>query len=564
MSKKHNTEKIVTVGFLKIENNIITYANQKAMVLLNEFKTIIGRTIDEIFCEFELVRIHDQPLAVLTKHSKKKFFLVTNLYFEFTNYYVMYFFPADRFEHDLDRVTFSETTFDSILPILESLHNHVLVTDGKGIILKAHELFEELCGVTADEIVGTSVYDAERRGLFRPSAVAIALRTKKKIVILQKTSSGARFLVNAVPFFDYNNKIVRVLTYSSTMDELSNIRHLYGEMRDLENKMKRYSSEIKKIRERETIFPHIAAESPKAKNLVKLSTKMAEVDINLLITGESGVGKNVFAKLIHQQSSRKEEPFIEINCGAIPESLLESELFGYKPGAFTGALREGKLGMIELAQNGTLFLDEIGELSLNLQVKILKVIQEKVLMQIGSTEPTKIDCRIIAATNKDLQKEVRDGNFREDLYYRLNVVPIHIPPLRERSEDILALIDLFLVEANKKYDKQKKFSSNAIEIMLHYKWPGNVRELKNIIERMVITVEEEKISSSVLPLELQYIAPTMIYEGKSLKQMKEMLEKDIVTKAYEKFNTTVDVAKHLKITQATASRKIQKYVKNIQ
>ncbi|MBN2539368.1 MAG: sigma 54-interacting transcriptional regulator, partial [Deltaproteobacteria bacterium] len=381
MKKKYNKEKFANVGFLKIENNIIIYANQTALVLLQESGTVIGKTIHTIFREFELARTHDQPLVTVAGYNNKQFLIITNLYLAFTNYYEIYFFPVDQMGRDLDRKTLSEATFDSILPILDSLHNHVLVTDGKGIILKAHELFEELCGVTADEIVGTSVYDAERKGLFRPSTVAIALRTKKKVTVLQKTFSGARFLVNAVPFFDDNNQIIRVLTYSSTMDELANIKDLYKEMHDLENKMERYSLEIKEIREKEVVFPEIVAESSKTKNLIKLSVKLAKVDINLLITGESGVGKNVFAKLIHQQSVRKDGPFIEINCGAIPETLLESELFGYKPGAFTGALREGKLGLIALAQNGTLFLDEIGELPLNLQVKILKVIQEKVLTQ---------------------------------------------------------------------------------------------------------------------------------------------------------------------------------------
>ncbi|HPQ44540.1 MAG TPA: sigma 54-interacting transcriptional regulator [Syntrophales bacterium] len=564
MRKKYNREKFVNVGFLKIEKDVIIYANRTALTLLQGPETIIGKTIDTIFCEFELARTHDQPLATVAGYNNKNYFIITNLYLAFTNYYEIYFFPADQMGRDLDRKTLSEATFDSILPILDSLHDHVLVTDGKGIILKAHELFEELCGVTADEIVGTSVYDAERKGLFRPSTVAIALKTKKKVTVLQKTFSGARFLVNAVPFFDDNNQIIRVLTYSSTMDELANIKDLYKEMHDLENKMERYSLEIKEIREKEVVFPEIVAESSKTKNLIELSVKLAKVDINLLITGESGVGKNVFAKLIHQQSLRKDGPFIEINCGAIPETLLESELFGYKPGAFTGALREGKLGLIALAQNGTLFLDEIGELPLNLQVKILKVIHEKELTQIGSTESKKIDCRIIAATNKDLQKEVQDGNFREDLYYRLNVVPIQIHPLRERTEDILAFIDLFLEKANEKYGKQKFFSSDAIDAMLRYKWPGNVRELKNIIERMVITVEEERIDASILPQDLKSFSPSMIYEGQSLKQMREGIEKDIITNAYEKFKTTVGVAKHLKITQATASRKIRKYYKSMQ
>ena len=227
--------------------------------------------------------------------------------------------------------------------------------------------------------------------------------------------------------------------------------------------------------------------------------KVCEVDTNVLITGDSGVGKNVIARLIHQHSARAKGPLIEINCGAIPESLIESELFGYEKGAFTGALHSGKTGQIELANDGTLFLDEIGELPLSMQVKLLKVIQERKIVKVGGTRQIPVNFRLISATNKNLQEEIKIGNFREDLYYRLSVIPIHIPPLKERPDDLLPLIMHFLDKANEKYQRDKTFSSSAIDALMNYDWPGNIRELQNLIERLVLTVDDDCIDIDSLP-----------------------------------------------------------------
>ena len=222
---------------------------------------------------------------------------------------------------------------------------------------------------------------------------------------------------------------------------------------------------------------------------IKLSLRIAAVNTTVLILGESGVGKGLIARFIHENSLRNKGPFIKINCGSIPESLLESELFGYETGAFTGAKREGKPGLVELAHKGTLLLDEIADLPLNLQVKLLQVIQERELTRIGGTKPIRIDIRIIASTNKDIRKMVKQGEFREDLYYRLNVIPITIPPLRERKEDIELLIDFFISHYNKKHNKSISLQEDVIEALLQYCWPGNVRELENLMERLVVTSE---------------------------------------------------------------------------
>ncbi len=241
--------------------------------------------------------------------------------------------------------------------------------------------------------------------------------------------------------------------------------------------------------------------SPKMEEVVRMAIKVAPSDVTVLITGESGVGKELIAELIHERSERKDKPLIKINCAAIPDPLLESELFGYKKGAFTGAITD-KRGKFELADGGTIFLDEIGDMSLHLQAKILRTIQSKEIEPIGGT-PKKVDVRIIAATNKNLENEVREGRFREDLLYRLNVVPIHVPSLRERKEDIQPLVEHFLDLFNKKHGKNISISKEAMRIMENYSWPGNVRELENIIERLVIMSYDLVITPEDIPDEIK-------------------------------------------------------------
>ena len=229
-------------------------------------------------------------------------------------------------------------------------------------------------------------------------------------------------------------------------------------------------------------------------NVMTLTKRLASVNTTVLITGESGVGKGLIAKQLHEEGNRCEGPFVTVNCGAIPDNLIESELFGYAPGAFTGSRSDGKKGLFEVAQSGTIFLDEISELPLNMQVKLLRVIQEREITPVGGVKPIPIDVRIVSATNRDLQDLVRQDKFREDLYYRLNVVPITVPPLRDRPEDILPLIQSNLHKYNENLREHKVLSSEALTVLLKYPWPGNVRELQNIIERLIITTNDDVIS----------------------------------------------------------------------
>jgi transcriptional regulator with PAS, ATPase and Fis domain len=351
---------------------------------------------------------------------------------------------------------------------------------------------------------------------------------------------------------DAENNMSKIITTTHDITELIN----------LQNQLESVQNTLSGLKAQEG-FSDIVANSPSMYNVIQLTKRLSDVDSTVLITGESGVGKGVIAKLLHENGSRKDHPFVKVNCGAIPENLIESELFGYESGAFTGSRKDGKKGLFETANKGIIFLDEISELPLNLQVKLLQVIQEREVTRIGSVESIPIDVRIISATNKDLMSLVHEGKFREDLYYRLNVVPISIPPLRERPEDIIPMIRIFLNQNNIKMKEHKEIDSKTIAILMKYAWPGNVRELQNIIERLVITTKGTVIMPENLP---SFIYETAAGEGglavpvvRSLKDALAYSEREILLKAQEQYKTTRAMAKALGISQPTVVRKMQKY-----
>lgn len=312
--------------------------------------------------------------------------------------------------------------------------------------------------------------------------------------------------------------------------------------------------------------PAFVYRSEAMRKLMKSIGQIAAVDVTVLITGESGVGKGEIAKLIHEQSGRKSGPFVRVNCGAIPETLIESELFGYEPGAFTGASRKGKKGYFEQAENGTIFLDEIGELPPNVQVKLLTVLQEKEITRIGAERPKKVDIRIIAATNQDLPRLVEEGIFREDLYYRLNVMPVHIPSLREREADIPLLVDHYCEYFRNKYDKQLHFTEEALRTLIDYDWPGNIRELVNVLERIFVTADASVIDRNDVGDVLNIHEPIAKEEGNihiknivPLKKAVEEVEQQLIKKALKTGRSYRQIAHMLDVNVSTISRKIKKY-----
>lgn len=444
--------------------------------------------------------------------------------------------------------------------ILDAIHDDLLISDGQGIVLRVSPTFEQVYGLKKEDAIGMSVYDLEKQGYFKPSSTAIVLKSGEKITMRQKNNRNRDIVVSATPVKSDKGDIKFVISYSR---DVTDFLHLQEQYAVLENKVEMYEEELEKLRSESLEVDGVVAKSHAMQNVLGVINRISSFDANVLICGESGVGKSLLAKVIHKKSKRSEGPFIEINCGAIPENLLESEFFGYERGSFTGANKEGKVGLIELAQGGTLFLDEISELPINLQVKVLKVIQDKTITRVGGTKEITVDFRLVVATNKDLEQQMKEKLFRNDLYYRLNVISLDVPPLRKRTEDIVPMIGYFTEKLNRKYDMKKKISKETFDLLLQYEWPGNIRELENVIERILLTSEKDLVQVDALPdyINSKKLLPDGDELSRPLNETLEIVEKTIIEKAYAQCNSTVGVAELLGISQPTAVRKIQKYIR---
>jgi PAS domain S-box len=442
--------------------------------------------------------------------------------------------------------------------ILDAIHDDILITDGLGKILKVSKSFVNVYGIEESQILGKTVFEMEQQGIFKPSVIARVLRTDQSVTMRQRNNRERELIVTALPVRGESGEILKVVSFTRDLTDFLNLQEQYSE---LESRIEKYAAEIEELRSKSTELEGVVARSVKSRDIIRTIHRIAPFDANVLLTGESGVGKSMFARLIHKESKRADGPFIEINCGAIPENLLESELFGYEGGSFTGANKEGKIGLIELAQNGTLFFDEIVEMPLNLQVKLLHVIQNKTIKRVGGTKDIQVDFRLITASNKDFEALIRQGKFREDLYYRINVITIELPPLCQRREDILPLAVHFIDKFNKNYGLDKSFSKKVFDRMISYDWPGNIRELENFVERVILTTENTMIEEDDLPSQMaeKEVPPTAVYNG-TLSEAVEALEKHLVSGAYKTCGTTVGVAEALGISQPTAVRKIRKYI----
>ncbi|MGM7701626.1 sigma-54 interaction domain-containing protein [Pseudalkalibacillus sp. Hm43] len=441
--------------------------------------------------------------------------------------------------------------------ILDSLQDDIVVTDRNGVIVKVSDSTGLIYGVKSKDLIGRSVYELEQEGLFSPLATPLVLEEKKKVTFVQMTNENKKLLVTGVPVFNESGEIYKVVSYSHDVTELMEMKNY---MENLEGEMERVKNELEILRNRFNQIGGIISKSPRMEQVLKTSIQVASVDANVLILGESGVGKSMLAQFIHKKSHRKEGPFIEVNCGSIPDQLFEAEFFGYEAGAFTGANRKGKVGLVELAEGGTLFLDEVGELPIEQQVKVLKLIQEKQFYRVGGTRPRFVNFRLIAATNKDLLEAVNAKQFRKDLYFRLNVVPITIPSLKERQEDILPLIEMYLKRFSEKYDRMRTINDEAMRLLLNAEWEGNVRELMNVIERLVVTsgttvISPEYLPESIRTREASYSDET---EG-TLKTIMDEVEENILRKARIRYGTTTKIASALGISQPTVVRKLNKY-----
>lgn len=441
--------------------------------------------------------------------------------------------------------------------IIENSYDGIYITDREGVTWNTNSAIERITGIPKEYYIGKNVNALIKRGILEDSVTPKVVKQRKTISVVQKNFEGKETLITGAPVFNEEGEIEKVVT---NIRDLSDLNELQAELSKANMLKDKYKLEIDRLKNKSDQFDEIITNSIKMKTIYNTADRIANIDATVLILGETGVGKDVLAKYIYQHSIRsKEGEFIKINCGAIPSDLLESELFGYESGAFTGASTKGKPGMFEMADKGSLFLDEIGELPLALQVKLLRVLQEGEIQRIGGTKPKKVDVRIMAATNRNLLNRIEQGEFREDLYYRLNVIPFTIPPLKERRDDILELTQLFLNQTNVKYGMTKELDYELKDFLYSYNWPGNIRELANLIERLVVTTPSDVVNLENLPAEYQESNNATINSIVPLKHAVELTEKKVLSLAVKKYASTYDIAKALETSQPTVVRKLKKY-----
>ncbi len=439
--------------------------------------------------------------------------------------------------------------YDTFFEIVHNLHDEIWVYDNNYKVIYVNEAVRRHYALPPEDIIGKNFFQLLEDMLWETSILPHVYKEKKLYAIKQTTNYGFELENIAKPIFDENGNIKFVAM--SVRDQIENEKFFNS-----------YHIEFDDDGQNKPLVYH----SKKMKKVMKLAEKISKIDSTCLITGETGTGKTMIAKYIHSVSDRKNKPFVAINCATIPEHLLESELFGYVKGAFTGALSNGKIGLLESANHGTVLLDEIAELPLLMQSKLLHVIQEKEFFPVGASSARKIDIKIIAATNKNLEMLIQTGGFRSDLYYRLNIFEINLPPLREREGDVEKLIIHFLLTACKRYEMHHEISKSALEILCNHTWRGNIRELSHTIERLVVTVEDIVIDQQHLPSQLFRIdfepssKKEQILENISFDEAVDNYKKELITAAYKKHKSTRKIAEALGITQTKSSTLVRKYI----
>ncbi|CAN7282674.1 sigma 54-interacting transcriptional regulator [Peribacillus frigoritolerans] len=513
-----------------------------------------NNTLTEQFDEWQF--LDNKRLAAARLHDKRYLFLLMK---QMDADNILYIGRETEFLDDLLIDAHESDKLNRALDaIIENSYDGIYITDQDGITLYTNSAIERITGIPKEYYIGKSVDQLIKRGILNASVTHKVVKLRRTVSVVQDNFAGKETLITGSPVFNAEGEIEQVVTNIRDLSDLNELMHELTKANELNNQ---YKQEIEKLR-KITSKDGVVFVSDKMKMIYEIAERISDIDATVLILGETGVGKDVLARNIYNRSIRsKKGDFIKINCGAIPADLLESELFGYEGGAFTGANQKGKPGMFELAERGILFLDEVGELPLQLQVKLLRALQEREIQRIGGTKPKKIDVRIIAATNRNLSEMVKSGDFREDLFYRLNVIPITIPPLRERREDILALTDLFLTKANEQYKFSKEIDSRLKEYFYQHDWPGNVRELINIVERLVVLTDNRILSINDLPEEYQPENRNQpnLNATLTLKEAVERAEKEILTKAAQTYQTTYEIAEALESSQATIVRKLKKY-----
>jgi PAS domain S-box-containing protein len=537
------------------------------------FKKFIGGNNDEILNK--KISYYFQDIMM---DEKQVLFPVR--YLDSSVYYVM-IDDLNLYDRDLYTFFFFDFSMDSELEkqvirlsrqqyinneMFNKLNDGIYITDEDGTTLYVNDAFINLSGLTREQIIGKTVYELRHENILPESCCAKVIETKRPTSTINNYYKGQRCLVSGSPIFDEEGNLVRTIAVTRDVTELDILMKSIANNNTLGKKNSTHSICVKTTNKSE-----LTVNNPKMKYIYEQAKKIASVDSTVLLLGETGVGKDFIATYIYDMCDKKDKgKFVKINCGAIPEHLLESEFFGYEKGAFTGAQREGKKGLFEEADSGILFLDEIGDMPYTLQVKLLSSINDKMFYRIGGTQPIEFNARIIAATNADLKKLVKEKKFRADLYYRINVVKFSIPPLRQRKEDIVPLAQQFIEYFNGKYGKNCYFTAGCLENLLIYEWPGNIREMKHLIERIVLMSDESCIDTDLFRKYLMIgESDTDLFENKmilsgntTLKERMDNYEKEILEKTLSVSNSMKEAAELLGIDTSTLIRKKQKYNMN--
>ena len=403
--------------------------------------------------------------------------------------------------------------------LFDAFKEGICISDVEGTVVHLNRRHAEITGIPREEMLGHSVMEFVKRGRLDVVLNPEVMRTGQPATRVQTVSDGRKLILEANPVFDAQGKLVLCITFLRDVTMLSEMRE--------------------------------------------------QMSVQKVLLGETGVGKDVIARRIHALSLRKNKTFIKVDCGSIPENLIETELFGYAAGTFSGASKTGKIGLIEAAAGGTLFLDEIGELPMPMQTRLLRFLQDWEIMRVGSTTPKQIDVRIVAATNKNLERAIARGEFRSDLYYRLKVAVIAIPPLRDRQADILPLARMFLRFYGSKYHRQLTFSEEAESLLLDYKWPGNIRELENLVQGLAVTSKDSVIRASDVPISgvakpaasARRDGLDFELDGKTYKEIMKDLENKVLSAAMERYGSITEVARHFQVDRSTIFRKVKELEK---
>jgi PAS domain S-box-containing protein len=549
------------------EHGYIRAVNEKAEYYFSEVE--IGQDIHKAFSWFRDEWLHGKAksrIVKISQYDKMLMDIIPDQQQDGCKY--LLFKNVEEYRNITHLWCEVEDSLIRLQPFIDNSNDGIMITNGDGVVRAINHAFSLISGLQETDVLRKSVYELSKQGLLPECSMMYALERKRVESSVVRFPHGKETVVSSKPLFDKHGNIIRVL---SNVRDITELKDLHEKIRSAEAIAKHYQLEFNAKITSESSLNLELHRSRIMEDVYELIKKVADTDLPLLMMGESGVGKTALAKYIHALSERNNTgSFVHINCSAIPEALLESELFGYEAGAFTGA-KKAKIGLFEIAKKGTVLLDEIGDMPFLLQAKLLNVLQEKKFYRVGGTKTIEADVRILAATNQNLEQLIAEGKFRPDLYFRLNVIPITIPALRERKEDIASLLAHFLEKSNQKHNRSKAFTSETLEILLNYGWPGNIRELINIVERLVILTQEDTIEPKHLPPQItsEQMPPmssdnkgndpqkTVVLwkPGESLKGVVTNLEGQIIEAAISFYGSVKEAAKNLSVDESTITRK---------